>query len=751
MRRLTLGTFLAAAAVAALSIGPARDDSGGALPGAASAVGRSAPSMGGATPVVTPEPAPDALDDALALAGLTRKDLGWEARGWWERYPEDIPYKLRHFDDLLAEPLAVVPFLRAMGATLKQTLSPENVAGKKNGTGAGALFSAVHDLGVNKRFGGFRPFSANLTAARTPLPDALLEAWKAEGRPVQFITFAQESPYPLIGKDLDKACADLPPAVSGILGQLVQNLLDARHWAVLAFRNVPLETREQVATRLDLGEKETDALEYEPTMDDMAHSWDEASLWYAGLKTVEALDQARLALTDSLLQAGPKLDKIHIDVDTPAGRVIVNGTGDDPIDVGEGAFLVVDLGGNDHYTGSLAASNPRLPVAAALDLGGDDVYDCGDRALGCGDTGIGVLLDAKGNDTYKARTLGEGAGLFGMGVLIDLAGNDVYEQHYSGQGAGFFGIGLLIDLAGDDHYTLWSDGQGFGGVAGVGVLADRTGNDTYLAVPDPAITARPSYHSAAKISVSDAQGCGMGRRGDGADGHSWAGGLGVLLDAEGNDTYTAGNWAQGCGYWFGTGLLWDGAGDDVYKANGWASASGAHFCIGAVVDEAGNDVHSVAQNWGPAFGHDFTVAILYDVSGNDVYECGGEGVGHSINRSVALCLDGGGDDRYVFTSDNRRPGLANFDPRFINRSGPSIYWTESTSVGLFLDVGGNDTYILKPDDKNGDSNHLHQAGNNVALTDDPGSDNVKARNRGIFVDRESGTIDLDRPEGGKRR
>jgi len=684
-------------------------------------------------------PPPDALDDALAAAGLTRADLGWEARGWWERYPEDIPYKLRHFDDLCAQPLAVVPFVRVMGATVRLTLAPEMIAGKKNDTGGGALYRAVHDLGVNKRYGAFRPYSANLTAAPTLLHVALLEAWRAEDRATRFFTFNQDSPYPLVPKNLETACGGLPADVSAVLGKLVLDLLDARRWAVLAFRNVPLETRERIATRLDLGEMETDALEYEPAMDDAAHAWDEASLWYAGLKTVEALDVARLALAAPVEKAGGSLEKLHFEIDTPVGLVVVDGTGDGKIDVGDaGAFLIVDFGGNDHYAGAVAGSGPLLPLAAALDLAGNDVHEGKDRALGAGVTGIGVLLDAAGNDSYAAYTLGEGAGHFGMGVLADLAGDDAYNVRYSGQGAGFFGIGVLLDIAGNDHYTLWSDGQGFGGVAGVGVLADRTGNDEYLAVPDPAVTGRPSYHSEGKIAVSDAQGCGMGRRGDGADGHSWAGGIGALLDAEGNDTYTAGNWGQGCGYWFGTGLLWDGGGNDEYRANGWASASGAHFCIGAAVDEGGDDLHSVAQNWGPAFGHDFTVAILYDGAGDDRYECGGEGVGHSINRSVALCLDAAGNDKYVFKTPQKRPGLANFDPRFVDRSGASIYWTESTSVGLFIDAGGTDEYPP------GVSNDLTKA-------DDPGSDNARARNYGIFVDRPSGVIDLDRPQGGERR
>jgi hypothetical protein len=675
----------------------------------------------------------DALDEALAVASLTRADLGWEARGYWERYPQDIPYKLRHFDDLCAEPLALPGFVRAMGATLRTTLAPEVVAGKKGERGAGALYRAVHDLGVNKRFGATRPYSANLISPPTPLDRALIEAWPAAGRATRYVTFGQESPYPLLAKDLAAACAGLPADVSAILGKLVLDLLDARRWTELAFRNVPLEMRVRIASRLDLGAEETDALEYEPAMDDAARAWDEASLWYAGSKAVEALDQARLSLADSVdwKRAGD-LGKLRIDVDTPSGRVLIDGTGAGSIALGDrGALLVVDLGGDDRYTGPVGASNPMLPVAAALDLAGDDAYEAGDAAFGAGVTGIGVLLDAAGGDMYAAMTLAEGVGHFGLGALIDLAGADRYDMHYSGQGAGFFGIGLLLDLDGSDQYTLWSDGQGFGGVAGVGVLADRAGDDTYLAVPDPAVTARPSYHSEGKIAVSDAQGCGMGRRGDGADGHSWAGGLGALLDLEGNDRYTIGNWGQGCGYWFGTGLVWDGAGNDEYRANGWASASGAHFCIGAVVDEAGDDLHAVAQNWGPAFGHDFTLAALVDGAGKDRYECGGEGVGHSINRSVVLCLEGGGDDTYAFKTPEKRPGLATFDPRFLDRTTPSLYWTESISVGLFLDVSGEDAYPAG-------------VSNDAGLTDEPGSDNARARNRGILLDREGGTIDWGR-------
>src|SRR5262245_31146390 len=74
-------------------------------------------------------PSADAIDQALAMQHLTRKDVGWQARGTWEGYPI-VPHKLRHFDDLCAEPFATVPWVRAMGAAVRQYLSPEKLGDK---------------------------------------------------------------------------------------------------------------------------------------------------------------------------------------------------------------------------------------------------------------------------------------------------------------------------------------------------------------------------------------------------------------------------------------------------------------------------------------------------------------------------------------------------------------------------------------------------------------------------------------------
>jgi hypothetical protein len=689
---------------------------------------------------VRAEPPPagsDSLDEALASAGLTRADLGWRARGWWTGYP-DVQQKLRHVDDLFAQPLATVPFLRAMGAGVRDFLDPTKAA-EKGVRGAGWLHRAAHLVGVDPRFGAMRSYAANLTAELTPFDKAVIEVYRYAQRPTRFVTFGQESPYPLVEQDLQRAAARLPEDVSKVVGRLVLDLLDAQRWADLCWRDVPLDLRARVAARLDLGAEEVDALDYEPAIDDVLRRWDEASLWYAGLKTVEALERARLDLEPLVKERVEALSKVGFEVVTPLGRITVGGTGADVFDGGDVfEWLAVDLGGDDTWNRRWAASDAAHALGAALDLAGDDAWAAvtpfPGTTQGAGVTGVGVLLDARGNDRYYAGgALAQGAGQMGFGALIDLAGDDLYDAEYSAQGCGYFGVGLLLDAGGKDRHRLWSDGQGFGGAGGVGVLADRSGDDVYEALVDARLTSRPSYHTESKVSVSNAQGCSMGRRGDGADGHSWAGGLGMLLDAAGNDSYVAGNWAQGCGYWFGTGLLWDGGGDDAYTANGWAQGSGAHFCVGALVDEDGADTHVVKQGWGPGYGHDFTVGLFVDLgTGNDAYEAGESGLGWSINRSVALFLEAGGDDRYVLTKEGALPGTAVFDKRLLDRGGPSRYWTESVSVGLFLDAGGTDV-------------HPARGADGARRTDDAASDNAKARNRGIAWDT-TGTFDLERPQ-----
>lgn len=667
----------------------------------------------------------DALDETLALVGMQRSDLGWEPKAWWPRFPV-APHELRAFDALFAAPLDSVTFTRALASTAWEKLDPDALD-QSAGRGTGNLFQAVQRLGIDPKFGGFRGYSTNLIAPETPLDEAVLELTRLAHRPVRIHTFGSDLPYPKPREELAAQAAALPEGVSPILGRLVLNVAEAYRWADLAFRKVDGNDRGVVARRYNLGEEMIDAFDYCPEVDDVARTIDEASLWYAAQKSVQALDDARVALHGLGLDEIPD---VAFDWETPLGWIRIRGGGADTVD-GDGALLVVDLGGNDTYTGGVAASTAGRPLGLLLDMNGDDTYDSDGPAQGAGLTGVGILIDAAGADTYRARHYAQGVGQFGLGLLADLGGNDHYFNRYSGQGCGYFGIGLLFDVAGEDAYTLYADGQGLGGVAGVGILADRTGNDTYTAVREHSITGRPSYHSPdLDVGVSNAQGSGMGRRGDGADGHSWAGGLGALLDGRGDDVYTAGNWAMGTGYWFGIGILHDGGGNDEYHGVAYTQGTGAHFCVGVLVDEDGNDKYLAEENSHSdiAWAHDFTIAIVLDGDGDDLYSVRDGGLAYSINRSVAMLMDLGGDDHYR-TEEVPRPGYARNDERFRARDGVSTYFADTTSIGVFLDIGGRDTYW-------GD------LANDTHWLDPPDSPNWEDRNFSVGVDREKGRLDL---------
>jgi hypothetical protein len=645
-------------------------------------------------------------------------------KGWWPRFP-DVPYKLRAFDPLFAAPLDVIAYSRALGQTAWEKLDPAS-RDEKAARGSGRLYQAVQQLGVDPKFGGFRGYSANVVAPGAPLDEAIVQLIHAAGRPTEFITFGTTSPYPQIPEDLAALTEPLPADVDSVLGQLVLNVVDAYRWAELAFRKVDAADRTVVAKRYNLGEELIDALDYCPQVDDVARTIDEASMWYAGLKSAEALDAARIALARLDLQGVPR--DFTCDWETPWGWIRIRGGGNDELD-GTDALLIVDLGGDDLYLGGVAASTADRPLGLLLDMSGNDSYRAEQPAQGAGLCGVGILLDVAGNDRYEARHYGQGVGQFGLGLCADYAGDDRYFNKYSGQGCGYFGIGLLFDASGRDEYRIWAEGQGFGGGNGVGVLADRSGDDRYVAVRAHTVTDRPSYHSPdLDVSVSNAQGCGMGRRGDGADGHSWAGGLGALLDGEGNDYYEAGNWSMGSGYWFGIGVLHDRGGDDEYHGVAWSQGTGAHFCIGVMVDEAGDDKHLCEENsrLSLGLGHDFTVALLVDLGGDDLYRVDGSGLGQSLNRSVAMLIDVGGNDQYQ-TAEISHPGRAINSESFRARGGVSTYFADTTSLSLFLDVGGQDRY-------------WGELQNDEYWLDPPDSPNWADRNFSVGVDRADGRV-----------
>ncbi|MEZ5989328.1 MAG: hypothetical protein R3F30_09440 [Planctomycetota bacterium] len=641
------------------------------------------------------------LDAALAELGIGRERLGYRPEAWWASFPRarELPFLLPQFEALFAKPLALPAYVRGKAEAVRQYLPPLSAEERAKQPGD-RLRKLLYWLAIDPRVSGFRPYSANLVAeldAEHPLLEALLAMERAGGRPTRLVSFGNEADFPRPRAALEREVARVPAALRAPMARLVLHALSARRWAALALRRVPAELRAKVHLIHHLGETQGDGNLFYPELEDAWDLLDLRSLCYAAVQAAEALELAEHELGTALAGV-PAAEREAIDLrwEGPFGTVRLCGTAAHR-HAYERPFLIVDLGGDDEWVGRVAANGPDQELSLALDLAGDDHYANGEplvRSQGAGVLGVGMLLDGGGDDRYESDGAGQGMGQLGVGLLLDRAGDDHYTARDSAQGAGFIGLGLCLDGAGKDEYRLLAEGQGFGALGGVGVLADAGGDDLYYAEPDAAKAGRADYHSQHEVAANNVQGAGAGRRGDGSDGHSYAGGLGMLLDAAGDDTYRSGNWSLGIGYWFGTGLVWDGGGDDRYESCYFTQASGAHFAIGAIVDEAGNDVHELVGTAGAALGYgwDFVVGLLLDAAGDDVYAADRIALGCSQIRSNAFLLDLGGDDRYTLGRANgvgwcdRRPDYA--EPRLL---APQNGLTDS--VALLLDLGGGtDTY-----------------------------------------------------------
>ena len=695
---------------------------------------------------------PDRLGEALGLVGFSRGDLGYRPKGYWSRYPNpaQMPYKLPFFDDLFAEPLRLYEFTGIMAMSAHAYLMPDGLDKKSD-----ALYKLVYFLGVDRKITGFRSYSANLDPQvdeAAPLVRAVERIYAVTDTQLTVSTFGLKSGAswrkwdPNAQQDLAAQAAKVDPALQRPLAALILNVVDAYQWRQRAVRNVRAEHLYSVFNIRDLPGTHSGSRVYHFEIDDLARDLDEYSLYYAGMKTVQAADDARRAFAGLAQNTALDLQAVHFDFLTPIGRVVLAGTGDDAHTAQDTAVLV-DLGGNDHYTGNAGATaSLDIPISVAIDCGGDDRYESPEGtapAQGAGILGAGVLVDNGGKDVYRAKSHAQGLGLFGLGLLFDLDGDDTYTLELAGQGAGYFGLGYHFDAAGNDQFYLWGDGQGYGGPGGVGVLVNALGDDRYVAEIDATKTKRPDYHSQGRISISQAQGVGAGRRGDGADGHNWAGGLGVLIDLQGNDSYEAGNFSIGLGYWYGTGLLYDGAGDDSYRSVYFTQASGAHFCIGALIDESGNDRHVLHETGGAglAFGWDFTVALLLDKGGNDRYEALGNSMGRADIRSNALLIDIGGDDTYLYPAKAGGRGAAPFRETYRKLGyeyGPYNFY--ANSFGLLLDIGGADQYLDRGATGAAPTPSAVCRDNHVWQDPAPGSPNYGFHNFGVGTDVPDGTV-----------
>ncbi|PCJ62579.1 MAG: hypothetical protein COA79_03440 [Planctomycetota bacterium] len=342
-------------------------------------------------------------------------------------------------------------------------------------------------------------------------------------------------------------------------------------------------------------------------------------------------------------------------------RLVIGGSKDD-IYI-DGADLILDIGGDDQYF----VPHERNSKAIIIDLAGNDIYNSQvDFQFGAGYFKISYLLDMQGDDSYSVENFSLGTSIFGAGLLQDLKGNDNYRSKRYSMGVGLLGDGQLLDEAGNDIYQSGIFSLGVGLYQGFGCVVELKGEDRYVSTA----TVKSSYGEE-NIFDGLSMGVGYGLR------SYCRGGIGLLLDYEGNDSYHAGNFSIGQGYYFGLGGFIDLKGDDHYYANRYGIGSGAHSAIGFFVDKEGDDHYSASAHAIAGAAWDLSIAYFLDEMGDDDYVSKNTfSFGAVDHSSLAFHFDMQGDDKYQ-----------------------KVFYTHQTntyhngdSFGIFLNQNGEDKY-----------------------------------------------------------
>lgn len=425
---------------------------------------------------------------------------------------------------------------------------------------------------------------------------------------------------------------------------------------------------------------------------DRAAQWDMAEV-LAGLNDRLFLESLRQALGGSAghgtQTAVPGVSGTVVrKIETSVGTIVVGGTGANEYRLEEmkGVVAIVDLGGDDVYwEGTVSVERPLLLI---IDYSGNDRYQGKLPGIqGAAILGGSLLIDLAGNDIYWAQDVAQGSTLGGVGILVDWAGNDQYLGLRRVQGQAIGGVGVLIDREGQDDYhaAMWA--QGFGGPLGFGLIDDLAGDDHYYvggrwydSYPET-----PGYEGWG-------QGVGSGIRG------AANGGIGVLLEGAGDDTYEFDYFSQGGGYWLAIGFARDFAGNDrrlgaTLKAydgsartqqrfqrfgNGW----GCHMGVGALIDDKGDDEYH-GSIMGTGFGWDLSVGYLLELGGDDHYLARVGGVqGQGAQASLGVLYDFEGADEYAGTSQGYASSAITYHP----------YPTCGGNFSFVVDYGGMDRY-----------------------------------------------------------
>ncbi|MCD6594739.1 hypothetical protein J7L68_03595 [bacterium] len=271
-------------------------------------------------------------------------------------------------------------------------------------------------------------------------------------------------------------------------------------------------------------------------------------------------------------------------------------------------------------------------------------------------------------------------------VIIDLGGDDEYRASAGGTDT-ILQFSVAIDLGGNDVY--WSDESfSFGSaLGGVGILIDLDGDDHY----------RSLHHNLGAGVFGwgilwDTNGDDVYVGHTGVEGVGFVGG-GLLYDTEGNDRYEAHLYSQAFGYVGGIGVIDDIDGNDSY------------ICTGATIDKLRYADHNVTLSQGFGYGYrpDWSggIGFIIEHAGNDVYVSDIFGQAASYWFALGSIYDMSGNDSYISYQYAQGAGIHLSAAGLIDIEGYDSYVAHGVSQGC-----GHDLAIGFLDDRAGSDNYV---------------------------------------------
>ncbi len=374
-------------------------------------------------------------------------------------------------------------------------------------------------------------------------------------------------------------------------------------------------------------------------------------------------------------------------IETPSGAIIIGGKGPNTyqLDQMRDVAAVIDLGGGNTYNEGTVG--PDRPVLVVINLEGHNVFRGTQAGIQGGAVlGVSMLANLGGENVYDAQDVAQGSAVAGVGMLVDFGPHNRYRGLRRVQGQAIGGVGILIGRGGqnDYHAAMWA--QGFGGPLGFGLLENVLGNNHYYC------------GGMWRDSYPETPGCEGWGQGVGAGLRQVAdGGVGVILDGGGENTYEFDYLSHGGGYWCGLGFARDFGGNTrrlitrtAYNGGprsqpnfqrfgcGW----GCHYSMGFLFDDSGDDVYE-GTIMGSGMAWDCSMGVLCDFAGNDQYKAtGGLTQGTAHQMGFGILFDYNGDDVYEgYGQGNAPSGISYHDM-------PAC----GGNFSFLVDYGGKDKY-----------------------------------------------------------